>query len=52
MDSCILSPINDARIASIVLDEVEPYFAGDKDMDTVIGIIQSRVQMYLNENGS
>ncbi|MBD5529894.1 MAG: extracellular solute-binding protein [Lachnospiraceae bacterium] len=52
MDSCILSPIKDARVASIVLEEVEPYFAGDKDMDTVIGIIQSRVQMYLNENGS
>ncbi|MDE5747533.1 MAG: extracellular solute-binding protein [Acetatifactor sp.] len=50
MDSCILSPIKDARVASIVLDEVEPYFAGDKDMDTVIGIIQSRVQTYLNEN--
>ncbi|MDE6516396.1 MAG: extracellular solute-binding protein, partial [Acetatifactor sp.] len=50
-DSCILSPIEDAWVASIVLEEVEPYFAGDKDMDTVIGIIQSRVQTYLNEKG-
>ena len=52
MDSCIPFPYGDDVIASIVLEEVEPYFAGDKDMDTVIGIIQSRVQTYLDENGS
>lgn len=52
MDSCILAPVKDEMVADIVLEEVEPYFAGDKDIDTVIDIIQSRVQLYLNENGS
>lgn len=50
MDSCILYPVEDAIIASIVLEEVEPYFSGDKNLDTVVGIIQSRVQLYLDEN--
>ena len=52
MDSCILMPPEDSAIASIVMEETQPYFAGDKNMDTVIGIIQSRVQTYLNENDS
>lgn len=52
MDSCVLMPPEDSVIADIVLEETAPYFAGDKDMDTVIDIIQSRVQLYLDENGS
>lgn len=52
MDRCILMPPEDSAIATIVIEETQPYFAGDKDMDTVIGIIQSRVQLYLDENGS
>lgn len=52
MDSCVLRPPMDSAIASIVIEEVEPYFSGDKDMDSVIKIIQSRVQLYLNETGS
>lgn len=50
MDSCILMPPEDSAIASIVMEEVGPYLAGDKDLDAVINIIQSRVQLYLNEN--
>ena len=52
MDSCVLEPPADSAIASIVLEEVEPYFSGNKDINTVINIIQSRVQNYLNEIGS
>lgn len=52
MDSCVLEPPEDSVIASIVLEEVEPYFSGNKDINTIINIIQSRVQTYLNENGS
>ena len=52
MDKCILMPPEDSAIASIVMEETQPYFAGDKDMDAVIDIIQSRVQLYLDENGS
>ena len=50
LDSCIPSPVEDKIIASIVLEEAQPYFSGDKNIDTVIGIIQSRVQLYLDEN--
>lgn len=49
MDSCVLMPYEDDAIANIVMEEVPAYFSGDKDMDTVIGIIQNRVQLYLNE---
>ena len=52
LDSCVPPPSDDGVIANIVLEETAPYFAGDKDMDTVIGIIQSRVQLYLDENGT
>ena len=50
MDHCILAPPEDRAIADIVFEEVSAYFSGDKDMDTVINIIQSRVQLYLDEN--
>lgn len=50
MDSGILFPTEDDFIASTVLEEAAPYFSGDKDIDTVIDIIQSRVQIYLDEN--
>ncbi len=52
LDSCILMPSSDETIADIVREETEPYFAGDKNLDTVIENIQRRVQLYLNENGS
>lgn len=52
LDNCVPRPPRDNTIADIVLEEAEAYFAGDKDMDTVIDIIQSRVQLYLNENKS
>ena len=37
-------------VVSIVLEETAPYYAGDKSLDEVIGIIQNRVQLLLNEN--
>ena len=37
-------------VVSIVLEEVEAYYTGDKSLDEVIGIIQNRVQLLLNEN--
>lgn len=52
LNSCVPSPVGDRTIETIVLEEVEPYFTGDKDIDKVIEIIQNRVQLYLDENGS
>ncbi len=37
-------------VISIVLEEVEAYYTGKKSLDEVIGIIQNRVQLLLNEN--
>lgn len=40
----------DQSMMEIILEEIEPYFAGQKSVDEVTGIIQSRVQLYINEN--
>ena len=53
----ILSVINSAtgivdyddEILSIVSDEVSAYFAGDKDVQTTANMIQSRVNLYVQE---
>lgn len=40
----------DRVIRRIIEEEVPPYFAGQKELDEVISVIQSRVQLYLDEN--
>lgn len=50
MDSGTIMPVKDAEICAIVTEEAEAYFAGDKDLDTVVDIIQGRVQLYLDES--
>ena len=50
MDKGILWPVRDEEIRSIILEEAEAYFVGDKDLDTTVNIIQSRAQLFLNEN--
>ncbi len=50
LDNCVPRPPRDSIIADIVMEEAESYFAGDKNIDEVIQIIQSRVQLYLDEN--
>lgn len=37
-------------LLNIVMEEAAPYFAGQKKAEEVAGIIQSRVQIYVNEN--
>ena len=39
----------DYPIYNIVLEEVEAYFADDKSASEVANIIDSRVQLYMNE---
>ena len=39
----------DDEILSIVSDEVSAYFAGDKDVQTTANMIQSRVNLYVQE---
>ena len=43
------SSSNDA-IMSIINEEAEAYFKGQKSVDDVAGIIQSRVNVYVSEN--
>lgn len=38
------------EIMSIILEEAEPFFKGQKSVDEVTGIIQNRVNIYINEN--
>ena len=41
---------NDTAIGAIIEEEIAPYFAGEKSVDEVANIIQSRVSIYLKEN--
>lgn len=40
----------DETLINIISEEAEPYYAGQKSARDVAGIIQSRVQLYVNEN--
>ncbi len=40
----------DEALFNIINEEAAPYFAGQKSVRDVAGIIQSRVQIYVNEN--
>ena len=39
----------DTEILNIITDEVAAYFAGDKDVDATASMIQSRVNLYVQE---
>lgn len=49
MNSCVPIPNNMEEILNIIREEVASFYAGDKDADTVAGIIQNRVRLYLDE---
>lgn len=38
------------ELFSIIMEELEPYFSGQKSVDEVAGIIQNRINLYLIEN--
>lgn len=50
MDSCRTDSKITEPVEKIISEEMGAFFAGDKDAQSVVSIIQSRVQMYLNEN--
>ena len=37
-------------LLDIIEEEAGAYFGGDRELDDVVKIIQSRIQVYLNEN--
>lgn len=40
----------DNEILDIITEEAEPYFQGQKSIDDVVNVIQSRAQIYVSEN--
>ena len=41
--------LSDSQILQIVDEEIEPYFEGNKSLDDCIQVINSRVQIVLDE---
>ncbi|MBP5166082.1 MAG: hypothetical protein ILP09_02340, partial [Oscillospiraceae bacterium] len=54
VNAAIFSATNVQRnrddVLAIIEEEAGAYFAGQKSAETVAGVIQSRVQIYVNEN--
>lgn len=42
--------VKDDEIIKIISEEAPAYYSGQKGMDDVVNIIQSRIQIYVNEN--
>ena len=51
LDSAVRTSAYDQVVAVIVSEEVAPFFAGQRDLDTVVANIQSRVALYMAEQG-
>ena len=51
IDSCSRVYSEDADISKILVEEMPAYFTGQKDLDSVIVIVQDRVQKVLDERG-
>ena len=49
LDSCAAPPSGAEEVETILSEEVDAFFTGDKDDETVAEIIQRRVQLYLDE---
>ena len=49
IDSCVAEPVHVSEVADIIDEEIYQYFDGIFSLDKVIDIIESRVQLYLDE---
>lgn len=49
--SCSVMSSQDADVEKIIIEEMPAYFSGQKDLDSVTGIMQDRVQKILDERG-
>lgn len=49
LESCVPVPYYDEQIPNILREELPPYFEGQKTAKQVAEIVQSRVQLYLDE---
>lgn len=49
LKSAVPTAVDSDNIFNMVMEEADSYFQADKDIDTVVDIIQRRVQLYLDE---
>ncbi len=49
LESCVPESRYPSGISAIMLEELRPYFAGDKGVEDTVRILQNRVQLYLDE---
>lgn len=49
LESCVPQPEYPSGISAILLEELLPYFEGDKSVEDTVRILQNRVQLYLDE---
>ena len=49
LNSCRAEPKWPPQIEQILAEEPEPYFKGDKSTEKAVTLLQSRVQLYLDE---
>ena len=49
--ACTAMDTEDAAINLILVEEMQPYFAGQKDLKSVLNVAQDRVQKVLDERG-
>lgn len=43
-------PMHTAPLVNIIVEEAGAYFSGDKELEDVVGVIENRVQLYLDEH--
>ena len=41
---------DDTAVIDIIIEQAQPYFAGDKTLEETADLIQRRVTLYVNEN--
>ena len=49
LEMCVPFPAENTVIQNIVFEELEPYFEHDKTLEQALKLIDSRVQIYLDE---
>lgn len=52
LESCVPGPAEYDDIISMVWEEAQSYFAGDKSAEEVARIVDNRIQLYLDEDSS
>ncbi len=52
MDKAVPLPVKSEEVYNIIWEEVEPFFAGERDEASTVEALQNRVQLWLDEHSS